>query len=202
MLARTLGCCVFSCAVTQGQDRPRKETYGTAAKAAAPMRGDDNAHGAGQRFSDRVEKVLGAEQPAKGEWGILIADAKSGEVLFAQNADRYFVPASNMKLFTTALALATLGADYRFRTTLEAQNSIGTDGRLEGSLYLVGRGDPNLSNRKFPLNGKEEFDGPPEKAIAELASQIVAGGRERHWRRHCRGRFVFPARALSKRLGN
>jgi serine-type D-Ala-D-Ala carboxypeptidase/endopeptidase (penicillin-binding protein 4) len=176
LLAGTLVCCVFSCAVAQGQDRPRKETYGTAAKAAEPMYGDDNAHGAGQRFSDRVEKVLGAEQPAKGQWGILIADAKSGEVLFAQNADRYFVPASNMKLFTTALALATLGADYRFRTTLEAQNSIGTDGRLEGSLYLVGRGDPNLSNRKFPLNGKEEFDGPPEKAIAELASQIVAVG--------------------------
>jgi len=176
LLAVAFGCCVLFCAVARGQDRPRKETYGTLAKPASQMHGADNAHGAEQRFSDRFEKILGAEQPAKGEWGILIVDAKSGDVLFAQNADRYFVPASNMKLFTTALALATLGPDYKFRTTLEAQNGFGPDSRLQGSVYLVGRGDPNLSNRKFPLNGKEEFDGPPEKTIAELASQIVAAG--------------------------
>jgi len=40
----------------------------------------------------------------------------------------------------------------------------------------VGRGDPNLSNRKFPYALKEEFDGPPEKALAELADALVAKG--------------------------
>jgi D-alanyl-D-alanine carboxypeptidase/D-alanyl-D-alanine-endopeptidase (penicillin-binding protein 4) len=43
-------------------------------------------------------------------------------------------------------------------------------------LILVGRGDPNLSNRKFPFDVKEEFDGPPEKVLVELADQIVARG--------------------------
>ncbi|MBS1841490.1 MAG: D-alanyl-D-alanine carboxypeptidase/D-alanyl-D-alanine-endopeptidase [Acidobacteria bacterium] len=140
------------------------------------MQGADSARGVGTRFSERAEEILGAEQPAKGVWGVLVVDASSGDVLFAQNADRYFVPASNMKLFTTGLALATLGPDYKFRTTLESQNALEPDGKLAGPLYLAGRGDPNLSNRKFPLNGKEEFDGLPEKAIAELASQIVAAG--------------------------
>jgi D-alanyl-D-alanine carboxypeptidase/D-alanyl-D-alanine-endopeptidase (penicillin-binding protein 4) len=106
----------------------------------------------------------------------LIADAKTGQVLFEENADRYFVPASNMKLFTTALALAKLGVDYRFRTTIEALAAPSADGKMEGPIYLVGRGDPNLSNRKFPYVLKEEFDGPPEKAIAELADAIVAKG--------------------------
>jgi D-alanyl-D-alanine carboxypeptidase/D-alanyl-D-alanine-endopeptidase (penicillin-binding protein 4) len=129
-----------------------------------------------QRFATRVETILSGEQPSKGEWGILVVDAKSGQVLLAQNADRYFVPASNMKLFTTAFALATLGPDYRFRTTLEAQNPVSSEGKLDGSLFLVGRGDPNLSNRKFPFDAKEEFDGPPEKVIAELADKVVAGG--------------------------
>ena len=129
-----------------------------------------------KKFTARLETILSGEQTAKGEWGLLIMDAKNGEILFAQNADRYFVPASNMKLFTTALALATLGPEYRFRTTLEAKETVPADGKLDGSLYFVGRGDPNLSNRKFPFDGKEEFDGPPEKIVMELADQLIAAG--------------------------
>jgi D-alanyl-D-alanine carboxypeptidase/D-alanyl-D-alanine-endopeptidase (penicillin-binding protein 4) len=41
---------------------------------------------------------------------------------------------------------------------------------------LVGRGDPNLSNRRFPYQLKEEFDGPPEKVLAALADALVAKG--------------------------
>jgi D-alanyl-D-alanine carboxypeptidase/D-alanyl-D-alanine-endopeptidase (penicillin-binding protein 4) len=127
-------------------------------------------------FGARTQMILGSGQPAKGEWGILIADANTGQVLFEQNADRYFVPASNMKLFTTALALATLGPDYRFRTTLESLAEPAADGKLAGPVYLVGRGDPNLSNRKFPFDLKEEFIGPSEKVIVELADAIAAKG--------------------------
>ena len=64
----------------------------------------------------------------------------------------YFVPASNMKLLTTALALDKLGVDYRFRTTLETNGTLSPVGLLTGDLLLVGRGDPNLSNRKFPFD--------------------------------------------------
>ena len=60
-------------------------------------------------FAARVRMILGSGEPAKGDWGLLIADALSGQVLFELNADKYYVPASNMKLFTTALALAKLG---------------------------------------------------------------------------------------------
>jgi D-alanyl-D-alanine carboxypeptidase/D-alanyl-D-alanine-endopeptidase (penicillin-binding protein 4) len=81
-----------------------------------------------------------------------------------------------MKLFTTALALAKLGPDYKFHTTLETRGTISPDGTLSGDVVLVGRGDPNLSNRKFPYELKEEFDGPPEKVLAELAGALVARG--------------------------
>jgi D-alanyl-D-alanine carboxypeptidase/D-alanyl-D-alanine-endopeptidase (penicillin-binding protein 4) len=128
------------------------------------------------RFSARADVLLGAPPASKGEWGLLIADAETGQVLYEKNADDYFVPASNMKLFTTALALAKLGPDYRFRTTLETHGTLSADGKLSGDLYLVGRGDPNLSNRKFPYEGKEEFDGPPEKVLAELAASLAAKG--------------------------
>ena len=129
-------------------------------------------------FAARARIILGSGQPAKGDWGLLIADGGTGQVLFEENADKYFVPASNMKLFTTALALAKLSPDFRFRTTLEATTEPNANGRLAGPLYLVGRGDPNLSNRKFPYMAKEEFDGPSERVVAEMANAIVAKGIE------------------------
>jgi D-alanyl-D-alanine carboxypeptidase/D-alanyl-D-alanine-endopeptidase (penicillin-binding protein 4) len=107
---------------------------------------------------------------------LLVVDAVSGETLFEKNADKYFVPASNMKLLTTALALDTLGPEYRFRTTVETNGTLSANGKLSGDLILVGRGDPNLSNRKYPYDTKEEFDGPPEKVLAELADAVVARG--------------------------
>ncbi len=135
-----------------------------------------NLVAAAARFGALAETLLAAGPSGKGDWGLLIVDAQTGETLFEKNADSYFVPASNMKLFTTALALAKLGPDYRFHTTLETRGTISPDGKLSGDVILVGRGDPNLSNRKFPYELKEEFDGPPEKALAELADALVARG--------------------------
>jgi D-alanyl-D-alanine carboxypeptidase/D-alanyl-D-alanine-endopeptidase (penicillin-binding protein 4) len=59
---------------------------------------------------------------------------------------------------------------------VETTGTLTPDGRLSGDLILVGRGDPNLSNRKFPYETKEEFDGPPEKVLAELADAVAARG--------------------------
>src|SRR6266436_8576619 len=154
---------------------PRDEAKG---KHQAKVTKEVAAHALlpGELFAAREQMILGNAQAAKGDWGVLIADARSGQVLFEQNADKYFVPASNMKLLTTALALARLGVDYRFRTTIEALATPSDDGKIAGSIYLVGRGDPNLSNRKFPYVLKEEFDGPVEKVIVELADAIAAKG--------------------------
>lgn len=127
-------------------------------------------------FRKRVEAALAANGADKGYWGVLVTDAGTGEVLYALNANRYFTPASNTKIFTTAMALATLGPDCRFRTTIESHGSVDAKGRLRGDLVLVGRGDPNLSNRKFPYDKKEEHEGLAEKVLAELADAVVARG--------------------------
>src|ERR1700739_4489213 len=150
---------------------PSKPAIAAVAKGKKPREGV-----AARRFGERADGLLAAAPANKGEWGLLIVDAETGETLYELNADRYFVPASNMKLFTTALALAKLGPDYRFHTTLESHATISPEGVLSGDLLLVGRGDPNLSNRKFPYDLKEEFDGPPEKVLAELADALVAKG--------------------------
>jgi serine-type D-Ala-D-Ala carboxypeptidase/endopeptidase (penicillin-binding protein 4) len=128
------------------------------------------------RFRERVGNALAKEQARRTFWGIEVADRDTGEVLYDLNGDHYFMPASNAKLFTTALALSTLGASYRFRTTLESAARIGPDGKLAGDLVLVGRGDPDLSNRQFPYQLKPERNGPVDKVLAEMADAVVSKG--------------------------
>jgi serine-type D-Ala-D-Ala carboxypeptidase/endopeptidase (penicillin-binding protein 4) len=162
--------CVLWAPLGQGQTARQKEESCCAAKKHLPIQSSAS------RFAARATALLEVSPTSKGEWGLLIVDAGSGESLYEQNGDKYFVPASNMKLFTTALALAKLGPEYRFRTTLETKGAISPDGTLSGDVVLVGRGDPNLSNRKFPYELKEEFDGPPEKVLRDLVDELVAKG--------------------------
>ena len=127
-------------------------------------------------FRNRVLEVLRTTDSDRGFWGMLVCDRDTGVTLFEMNADHFFIPASNAKLFTTALALATLGPDFRFRTTLESEAALASDGRLAGDLILVGRGDPDLSNRKMPYGGTPEKEGITEKVLAEMVDQAVARG--------------------------
>ena len=172
---RILLCLLFVAVTGQvlGHAWPRQEAIPAAPAAQVPSAKLSTATG---RFAERAEKLVQTAPVDKGEWGVLIVDAATGDTLYEKNADKYFVPASNMKLLTTALALDTLGPDYRFRTTIETNGTLSADGKLAGDLILVGRGDPNLSNRKFPFDTKEEFDGPPEKALVELADGVAARG--------------------------
>src|SRR5580704_13794165 len=177
--ARRLAVMLVSLMVVFGSGTSRlhaQSKSGTNAGHGAAKKPSAAARKATAKFAARAETLLGSAPASKGEWGLLIVDAESGETLFEQNADRYFLPASNMKLFSTALALAKLGPDFRFRTTLETRGTISDEGILAGDVVLVGRGDPNLSNRRFPYELKEEFDGPPEKALAQLADALVAKG--------------------------
>ena len=128
------------------------------------------------RFRARLDSALAENHAEKAFWGILIVDRDSGEILSELNADKFVTPASNAKIFTTALALSTLGPDFRFHTTLETTGLLGQDGRLTGDLVLVGHGDPDLSNRKFPYAGKVEREGPAEAPLAELVEAVVAKG--------------------------
>ena len=166
------GCLRWDAANTAAQSRPSKP----ASSRAAAANGKPAARADVERFRQRAEAALSAAGPDKGAWGVLVTDAATGEVLYARNADGYFMPASNAKLFTTALALATLGPDYRVRTTVASSGTLDANGVLNGDLVLIGRGDANLSNRKFPYGKKEEREGPPEKVLAEFADAVAARG--------------------------
>lgn len=63
--------------------------------------------------------------------------------LFERDAEKRFTPASNLKLYTAALALKSMGAGRRFTTRLWAVGKI-ENGVLKGHLLLFGSGDPSL----------------------------------------------------------
>jgi D-alanyl-D-alanine carboxypeptidase/D-alanyl-D-alanine-endopeptidase (penicillin-binding protein 4) len=127
-------------------------------------------------LADRVADVLSAPDLARGFWGIEVVSLATGQTLYSQNADKLFTPASNTKLFTTAAALALIGPDYKFRTTVETTGMLDRYGRLNGDLVLVGHGDPNLSGRELPYDLKTQRNDDPIQALEELADVLVQKG--------------------------
>lgn len=124
----------------------------------------------------QIETILAQPDLSRGFWGIEIRSLDSGKALYSLNADKLFTPASNTKLFTTAAALALIGPDYKFRTTLETTGSLDKYGRLTGDLVLVGRGDPNLSGRELPYNLRTQRDADPARVLEQLADELVKKG--------------------------
>jgi D-alanyl-D-alanine carboxypeptidase/D-alanyl-D-alanine-endopeptidase (penicillin-binding protein 4) len=125
---------------------------------------------------DRIAAVLSAPDLARGFWGIEVVSLTTGKTLYLQNADKLFTPASNTKLFTTAAALALIGPDYKFRTTVETAGTLDRFGRLNGDLVLVGHGDPNLSGRELPYDLKTQRNDDPIQALEALADALVQKG--------------------------
>lgn len=78
--------------------------------------------------------------------GVLVRSLQSNKVLYAENADQLFAPASNMKIITAFAGLKFLGPNFVYRTRLltDAPSATPVDGVLQGNLYLKYDGDPSL----------------------------------------------------------
>jgi D-alanyl-D-alanine carboxypeptidase/D-alanyl-D-alanine-endopeptidase (penicillin-binding protein 4) len=128
-----------------------------------------------RNLSQQIKAILSQEPLTRGYWGIHVVELETGRVVYSQNSDQLFLPASNVKLFTTAAALSLAGPDYRFRTTVEAEGKI-DNGRLQGDLVIMGRGDPNISGRVLPYALKTERAPPQTQVLEEMANQLAASG--------------------------
>ncbi len=130
-------------------------------------------------LAERIDQLIAASPAARAAfWGVEVVDLGTGKTVYSLNPRSFFIPASNTKLFSTAMALARLGPDFTFRTRVLSASAPDSDGRLQGPLRLIGGGDPNLSPRLLPYR-VGPAGGDPLAAIEELAGQIAARGVKR-----------------------
>ncbi|MBX9600169.1 MAG: D-alanyl-D-alanine carboxypeptidase/D-alanyl-D-alanine-endopeptidase [Bryobacteraceae bacterium] len=128
-----------------------------------------------ERIAQAMESHKGL---ARATWGMHVISLATGEVVYAFNEDKLFVPASNTKLYSTALALARLGPDHRFHTRARVAAPPDGEGRIAGDLILEGGGDATLGAREVPYH-RQSKPGDPLRQIREIADSIVARGVKR-----------------------
>lgn len=118
-------------------------------------------------LANRIDAFIAQPRFASAQWGISVVSLDTGRVLYAHHAGKLAIPASNTKLYTAALALSTLGGDYRIRTSLYA-TAAPQHGVINGDLILYGRGDPTL--------GSADDTNTPTDWADQMAIALVARG--------------------------
>ena len=111
--------------------------------------------------------ILGRAQKGA-KWGVVVVSLSKGDTLYGSGADERLLPASTMKLFTSAVALERFGASGHFETEVLRAGAVGTDGVLRGDLILRGAGDPTLAGKVSDSSGLSP--------MAALARQVAAAG--------------------------
>src|ERR1051325_1147780 len=94
-----------------------------------------------------IDRILAENDLTPARFGVFVMSLKDGRVLYAHDSDQLFTPASNMKVYTTAVALDLLGPDYRWRTSVYANKPPEENGVLNGDVTLYGRGGPDLASK-------------------------------------------------------
>ena len=125
-----------------------------------------------------IDSMVNAPEFRTALWGILIVDPEARDTLYAHNAAKLFIPASNQKLVSGSVILEQLGPEFRFRTTFAAHGTV-ANGTLTGDLAVIGRGDPTMSDRMqkdamTPL--RTIADSLWERGIRRITGSVVAIG--------------------------
>lgn len=160
---RTRGALVLAL-LALGAAPPARAQQGTAPPASVSTRAADPGAAA---LARRIDAVIGRAPFDRAQWGIEVWDPATGQAIYAHDADRHFIPASNLKLVVSATAAHLLDPEYRYRTTVYGTGPV-RDGVLQGDVVLYGRGDPTISGRYY--GGKQTA------ILDELADSLAARG--------------------------
>lgn len=145
---------------------------GFAARAQAP---------AGQ-LSAAFSAFSRDEQMKYGTAALYVLDARSGELVFAANADKGMAPASSLKTITSITAFELLGKDFRYETVVSYSGELGADGVLHGDLIVKGSGDPTLGSPRWKDTKAEAVlerwvNAVREKGIRRIEGRVVGDQR-------------------------
>lgn len=128
----------------------------------------------GQSLSELQSKIrLSASRYdiRRGTIGIKIVSLTTGKVIYEENAEKYFMPASNMKSFAVATAIEKLSPNFRFVTSVFANSKPDENGVIKGDLTIYGRGDVSFSTAFY--------EGDYFRGLDMLAEKIAQAGVKR-----------------------
>ncbi len=123
-----------------------------------------------------VSSFVGLEHASVGIYAI---DCTTKKVVIEENCDLSLIPASCMKIITTGAALHILGAQYRFETKLEVDETLGSKGVLHGNLFIRGGGDPCLGSNRIPgsLSWEEQIriwaDAVEQLGVRRIEGRVI-----------------------------
>lgn len=120
-------------------------------------------------LSSSLRKQMRAAGPYS---GALVADATTGRTVFGWQPDTPRVLASNVKLFTTAAALARFGPDGTFTTSVVTDGEVDESGILRGDLWIRGGGDPAFGTLAYV----RRHYGPSASSVEHLVDQLDQRG--------------------------
>ncbi len=133
------------------------------------------------KIRNDLEYIFSDPSFSAAHWGVAVQSTLTGEYFYLRNENKAFMPASNMKLFTTAAGLLGLGPDFRYVTRLLAHGLISSEGVLEGDLIIRGCGDPSLSGRwengKITMAFERWADSLQARKITAITGKIIGDGR-------------------------
>jgi serine-type D-Ala-D-Ala carboxypeptidase/endopeptidase (penicillin-binding protein 4) len=119
-------------------------------------------------LQSKIRLALARPELRRGSVGIKIASLTTGKVIFEENAEKYFMPASNMKSFTIATAIEKLSPTFKFTTSVLANSQPDANGTIKGDLTIFGRGDISDSTAFY--------ESDYYKGLDNLADKIVQSG--------------------------
>ena len=119
-------------------------------------------------LNSRIRSIVASKCLDGGQIGIDVLSLKDGREIFSRNPDRPLKPASNMKLFTSAAALALLKPDYVFPTVFYA-SAPPRQGVVSGDLYIKGFGAPDLVGEYWWLMVQELY----RQGLREIQGDLI-----------------------------
>ena len=124
-----------------------------------------------ESLQNKIRLALSRPELRRGTVAVKIASLNSGKVIFEDSAEKYMMPASNMKSFTVATAIEKLTPNFRFVTSVFANSKPDETGTIKGDLTIFGRGDISISTAFY--------EGDHFKGLDALADRIVQSGVKR-----------------------
>src|SRR2546425_2997979 len=146
-----------------GPSQPKEKA---AASSPAPKAAAPSPNTLDSSLAKTIDQIIDGSELKQGRLGVFVMSLSDGRVVYSRDSDRLFTPASNMKAYTTAVGIDSLGPDYRWRTSVYVEKQPDPNGNVNSDLILYGRGAPDLIS-------KTKGDAP---SLAKFADQLYASG--------------------------